>query len=158
MNTKSIFFAVSFTGVFCLITGLAFFVLQKEQKENIVISTEPLIHTNNSATTNTQHIADKTVGNSGTPLNENKVFIDTDKKLNRLSGNSLEENVDRLLKLDTAIDNSNEQLNVLIEHYDQNIGYKSSEEELSSALLSSKELRLSLIEKFKLEQELKQSN
>ncbi len=71
---------------------------------------------------------------------------------------ALEQKMDRLVELENTIDANNDVLSSLIEKYDQNLGDETVKQELSTALLENREYRLSMLEKFKLDHEVKQLN
>ncbi len=68
----------------------------------------------------------------------------------------LEHKLDRLAELEDIIDTGNNKLSALIVKYDQVLGDEEVRQELSTALLDSKQYRLSMIKKFKLERDLQQ--
>ncbi len=68
----------------------------------------------------------------------------------------LEQKLDRLAELEDIINTGNNKLSALIVKYDEVLGDEEVRQELSTALLDSKQYRLSMIEKFKLERDFKQ--
>lgn len=77
---------------------------------------------------------------------------------NKESEEALDQKRVGLLELEESIGLENEKLGTLIEQYDQNLADEGAKEKLSSALLNSDEYRASLLEKFKIENELKNTN
>ncbi|MCP3671021.1 MAG: hypothetical protein GY814_11435 [Gammaproteobacteria bacterium] len=99
-------------------------------------------------------------GNSGANIpstkNEDDIPLPLEASTSVDSQVELEQKVGRLIELESVIDTGNNKLSALIVKYDEVLGDEGVRQELSSALLDSKEYRLGMIEKFKLEQDLKQ--
>jgi hypothetical protein len=152
MYVKKIFYTVAFS----FAAGLIFLNLD-EEISTIVSKPVSSVMIDNSTNTHadTQSIADDNVKNSDGKSQEEGLADATDINEEKLTSENLEKDFDRLQNLDEVIGNGNIELIALIQNYDQNIGDKVAEKKLSSALLSNEEYRLSLIEKFKLERDLK---
>ena len=152
MYIKTIFFTVAFA----FTAGLIFFNLDGSSS---TIASKPASSAiiDNSANTHahTQDAVGSNIKISDRKSQEEGLSDATDIDEEKLTSDNLEKDFDRLQDLDEIVDKGNVEISALIQNYDQNIGDKTVEKKLSSALLSNEEYRLSLIEKFKLKRDLR---
>lgn len=147
---------ILFTVAFAFTAGLIFFNLGGGISTMASKPTSSAIIDNFTDThAHTQDAVDSNIKISDRKSQKEGLSDATDIDEEKLTSDSVEKDFDRLQDLDEIVDKGNVEISALIQNYDQNIGNKTAEKKLSSALLSNEGYRLSLIEKFKLERDLK---